>query len=96
MVVTILEAHVEPQQWETLVSIYNRDGANLDPGIVQTFLMQSKSEATLWRIFTVWESQAALTAMRESGITPRGVTMFRAAGATPALSIFDVAAALTK
>lgn len=31
---------------------------------------------TLWRIDTVWESPEALTAMRASGGTPRGIQIF--------------------
>lgn len=96
MVMTILEARVDRQQWQTLVSNYSEVSQDLDPGIVQTFLIQSKSDETLWRILTVWEDMAALQTMRQSGETPRGVVMFRAAGANPELSIFDVAASAIK
>jgi hypothetical protein len=52
-------------------------------------LQQDDREATRWRIQTWWASRDALEAMRGAG-TPAGVLMFRAAGAEPALSIFEV------
>lgn len=65
--------------------------AHLDPGIVQTFLLRGSQDAERWQIVTLWESRAALDAMRQSGETPRGVLIFRAAGAEPLLAVFEVA-----
>ncbi len=45
---------------------------------------------TLDRMLPDGDGLAILTAMRQSG-TPAGVLMFRAAGAEPAFSIYDVA-----
>ena len=90
MVMTILEAYVERQHWNALISAYNSGIKSLDPGIVQTFLVQSKSDPTVWRIMTLWEGQEALDTMRQSGETPRGVLMFRSAEAQPVLSVFEV------
>jgi len=39
---------------------------------------------------TIWESREALDAMRQSGKTPRGALMFRAAVAEPSLSVLEV------
>jgi quinol monooxygenase YgiN len=90
MVITILEAHVAPDNVLTLETMYKHEIEHLDAGITQTFLLRDVKDAGLWRIVTVWESRAALDAMRQSGQTPRGVVMFRAAQAEPLLSIFDV------
>ncbi len=92
MVMTVLEAHVPSDRWSALEEAYQAGIANLDPGITQTFLVHSASDPTVWRIITIWESREALNTMRNSGETPRGVLMFRAAGAEPALSVFEVAA----
>lgn len=92
MVVTVLQAQVAADQTQTLERVYQEGIAKLDRGIVQTFLLHSFADATLWQIVTVWESRAALDEMRRSGETPRGVLMFRAAGAEPSLSILNVAA----
>ena len=90
MVMTILEAHVEPDKWAALEQAYKEGIAKLDPGITQTLLVHSSTDSTLWRIITLWSSREALDEMRRSAETPRGVLMFRAAGAQPTLSVFDV------
>ena len=92
MVITILEAHVAPDNAARLEAAYHHGIAQLDAGITETFLVRGASDATLWRIVTVWESRAALEAMRQSGEPPRGVVMFRAAEAEPVLSVFEVVA----
>ncbi|MBI5880096.1 MAG: antibiotic biosynthesis monooxygenase [Chloroflexi bacterium] len=88
----MLEAQVAPEQWTTLEQTYKDAVKALDPGLVQTFLLHNLKNANTWQIVTVWESREALDAMRNSGQTPRGVLIFRAAGAEPALSVFVVPA----
>ena len=90
MVMTILEAHVAPEQWAALQREFDGAIKQLEPGLVQTFLLHASADATLWRIATVWQSREALAAMRATGATPRGVLIFRAAGAEPSLSIWDI------
>ncbi len=92
MVITILEAQVTAEKTAELVTTYQEAVRQLDPGIVQTFLLQSAKDPALWQIVTHWESRQALEAMRQSGETPRGVLVFRAAGAEPRLSVFSVLA----
>ncbi len=90
-VMTVLEAHVNAERAGDLQAAY-RDGiSHLEPGIVETYLIRGAKDATLWRILTIWASSEALEKMRSSGETPRGILMFRAAGAEPTLSIFEVA-----
>jgi hypothetical protein len=59
---------------------------------VETFLIRDTNDVTTFRIATVWSSREALETMRNSGVKPKGVQMFEAAGATPTLSVFDVVA----
>ena len=92
MVITVLEAHVPQEAWRTLETAYNAAIQSLDPGIVETYLLHSANNETLWQILTVWESREALDAMRNSGEIPRGVLIFRAAGAQPELKVFLVPA----
>ncbi len=91
MVITVLEAHVAAEKAAVLQETYRSSVDRLDAGIVETFLLHSAKDAELWQIVTVWESRAALDAMRQSGETPRGVLIFRAAGAEPALAVYEVA-----
>lgn len=92
MVITILEAQVSPDKQAALEAAYSQAIGQLDPGITETFLLQNSKDSSTWRIITVWESRAALEAMRQSGETPRGVIIFRTADTEPVLSVFDVIA----
>jgi hypothetical protein len=89
-VLTILEAHVPQARQAELQSAY-RSAADeaFPPGLVRSALLQATTDRTLWRIETLWESREVLNAMRGTG-TPRGVLIFRAAGAEPTLTILDV------
>lgn len=89
---TMLEAHVDPQQWARLETEYRTGIESPEPGMVGTYLAHSSADPAWWRIMTFWSSREALELMRKSVKTPRGVEMFRAAGAAPVLSIFDVVA----
>lgn len=90
MVITTLEARVAPEKTIVLQSAYKEAIQHLDAGITQTFLIRDLRDPGIWQIITVWESREALETMRQSGETPRGVTMFKAAGADPKLTIFEV------
>jgi heme-degrading monooxygenase HmoA len=92
MVMTILEAHVAADKTTMLEAAYKQAIERLDAGIAQTFLVRDSKDSSVWRIVTLWESREALEAMRRSGETPRGVTIFRTADAEPILSVFDVIA----
>ena len=91
MILTILEAHVDGGKEAALQEAYAAVIASntRPPGLLRSQLIRDAVDPGRWRIQTWWESRQALEAMRASG-TPAGVLMFRAAGAEPALSIFDV------
>jgi quinol monooxygenase YgiN len=94
MVITILEATVAPDRVADLKAAYSNAGTKVPPGLVRTDLLSASADPTRWRIQTFWSSRAALDAMRQHG-TPAGVLMFRAAGAEPTLSVYDVVASIT-
>jgi hypothetical protein len=91
MVMTILEADVPEEMWGALREAYEAPTATLPSQMVQTFLLQSTDQPTLWRVASVWKSRAALQEYRASVETPGGVLLFRSVGLEPTLSIFDVA-----
>ncbi|MFL5620365.1 MAG: antibiotic biosynthesis monooxygenase family protein [Gemmatimonadaceae bacterium] len=93
MVLTILEATVAPERASDLEMAFRAAGTETPPGLVRSLLVCSASDGTRWRIETLWTSRDALAAMRQAG-TPAGVLMFRAAGAEPSLSIYDVVATI--
>ena len=93
MVLTILEATVAPDRAADLQAAFRAAADEVPAGLVRSHLVASIADPTHWRIETLWTSRDALAAMRQAG-TPAGVLMFRAAGAEPALSIYDVAATI--
>jgi quinol monooxygenase YgiN len=91
MVLTILEANLEPGRESDLQAAYAAIVASgtPSPGLVHSELLRDAGDPARWRIQTWWQSRQALEAMRSTG-TPAGVLMFRSAGAEPRLSIFEV------
>ena len=90
MILTILDAQVPPGNEAALEEAYEAAAAGpLPTGLVRSQLLRDSRDPTRWRIQTWWASRAALDAMRSQG-TPAGVLMFRAAGAEPTLSVFEV------
>jgi len=92
MVVTVLEARVASENIPLLESAFTSAVRQLDPGIMETFLLSDTKDPALWQIVTLWRDRQALDAMRSSGQTPRGMLIFREAKAEPSLSIRLVAA----
>ncbi len=86
-----LEAHVAPEKYPILEKVFKEGKDQRPPQLLQTFLVQSTTDPTLWRIIGLWDSREALEEMRRLG-TPKGILMFRETGAEPTLSTFDVIA----
>ncbi len=91
MVVTMLRARVAPDREASLLEAYGDGTGELPPFIVESFLLQAAGQEE-WSIVTVWRSREDLEHYRASVDTPEGVRIFRAAGAEPGLTIFEVAA----
>jgi heme-degrading monooxygenase HmoA len=95
MVLTVLEAHVAQANEVALQTAYRAASEGpFPPGLVRSTLLRAANDRTLWRIETLWDSREALETMRGTG-TPRGVQIFRAAGAEPILSLLEVVAVLS-
>ncbi len=92
MVITVLEAMVEPARVADLEQAYRDAMAALPSEIVETFLVSNPYESGTYQIITVWESREALLALRASGVKPIGTIIFQAAGATPKHVVLDVMA----
>ena len=94
MVMTILEAHVTPENWAALRQAFQDGAGQMPPQLLQSMLVQGASDKSIWRIISIWRSREGLEEMRRTSATPAGVLMFRSAGAEPTLSIFDVASSM--
>ncbi len=92
MVMTVLEAHVASDQWETLRKVFSESADHLPPQMVETLLVQGTADPTLWQGISIWRSRKALEEYRRSVETPGGVLFFRSVGAEPRLTILEVAA----
>lgn len=90
---TILEATVAAERAAELQAAFRGATGHPPPGLVRSHLISAAAEPTRWRIETLWTSRETLAAMRQTG-TPAGVLMFRAAGAEPSLSIYEVVATI--
>lgn len=90
MIMTILEARVASEQWEALQQAFEAQSKHRPEQLLQSFLVQSTIDPTLWQVIGLWPSREALEEMRRSTETPGGVLMFRAAGAEPTLSLFEI------
>jgi heme-degrading monooxygenase HmoA len=93
MVITVLEAIVAPERAADLQAAFRNAATRVPPGLVRSHLVRAAADPTRWRIETFWTSREALATMRSAG-TPAGVLMFRAAGAEPTLSVYDVASTI--
>lgn len=72
MVVTLLEARIEPEQLEELEEAFRERAVPLPPAIYEMFLLTDSADASLVRIVTVWTSRSALDAMRAEAEPGRG------------------------
>ena len=90
-VLTVLEAEVAPDRVDDLLASFRAAaGEPRAEFILRSSLVRSRSNPQLFRVMTVFRSMEELAAMRDSGETPRGVVMFRSAGAEPTLTIFEI------
>jgi hypothetical protein len=92
MVMTVLQAWVAPTDWATLVDSYKAGTRRLPEQMVESFLLQNKDAPSLWDCISLWRSREALKEYQTSVETPGGIMMFRAAGAEPILTIYEVVA----
>lgn len=95
MVLTILEATVASERASDLQAAFRGATGQRTPGLIRSHLISAAAEPTRWRIETLWASREAIAAMRQTG-TPAGILMFRAAGAEPSLSLYDVVATIER
>lgn len=94
MMITIMEAHVAKENWPLLEQAYQRSVQQMPPGLEQSFLVHGIEEEDLWQIITVWSGMPSLQQIqqaKETGVTPRGVLIFREAHAEPTHSVYEVA-----
>lgn len=90
MVITILEAEVDRNNWNKLKEVFKSGLSKKPIQIKETYLIQNRENPNLWCGVSLWNSKEALEEYRKSVEVPGGVLIFRSVGAEPTLKIFDV------
>ena len=92
MVLTILDATVQPDRWAQLENAYNGMAVKLPPQMNHTWLAQDFFDKTKWRAIVLWRNQEAFLEYKNSVPIPEGILLFRGVGAEPTLSKYDIVA----
>jgi quinol monooxygenase YgiN len=88
MVATTAEGRVEARRWDDLKRAFAEALTRPEPGLVRMFLLQQRSDPTLWRVLALWRDAAALEARLASGPL-RGTAVLHAAGVKHARLIVE-------
>jgi heme-degrading monooxygenase HmoA len=90
-VLSLVTANISPRRLAEVTTPYREvAGAELPPGIRQTFLLIGDDDTVA--IATVWNSREDLDSMLASGQEPFARRVLREAGGDPVVRFFDVAA----
>ena len=89
-IVTIVEGVVPEEKWATLESGYAAILNHPPAGLVESCIVQGRSDPTLWRLITFWENAEKLKTMQQSHAVPPGIKIFRDVNVEPNVKIFDV------
>jgi hypothetical protein len=92
-ILTVVSGMVDPDREDDLAAAYRRVLAGMIPdGLLASALL--RGEGNRWQIATLWRDRAALDAMldamRASVDVPAAPQVFRAVGAEPTLTVFEV------
>jgi len=90
MIMTSLEAQVDPARQASLKQALEKQLLNRMPGLIEAVLTRSAEDPNRWRLMGFWESREAFENYRRSVDVVAGLQIFRAAGAEPTFDLFDV------
>jgi hypothetical protein len=90
MFVTILRGQVAHENWERLRQLFERQIHSNPEGLMETFLVQSHDQPTLWQILTFWQSEEVYERIRGQKKMTACEMIFCDVGANPERSCFQV------
>jgi quinol monooxygenase YgiN len=90
MTLVVMKAQVPTEQWDALTRAFDDVMQPPPDGIVQSILAQDQHDLTLWRIITIWESQGALDAYRQSHTYVPGAYIFHLVGVASVATVSEV------
>ncbi|MEN6410165.1 MAG: antibiotic biosynthesis monooxygenase [Anaerolineaceae bacterium] len=83
MIYTILEGHVTSEKWEQLEEAYKRGIKTVPHQLVQSFLLQSKTDPDTWMVISLWRDEEEYNEAHKAGHTSVCVEMFHSVGVEP-------------
>lgn len=93
MYVTILSGHVNHENWTTLQKSYEQSVVRHPPsGLIESTLVQSEDDRTLWHIISLWQSKAAFKESESRDEASLCVKLFCDAGGVPTRRGYEMAA----
>lgn len=93
MYVTILSGHVSHENWSALQKAYQDKVTRHPPhGLVESTLVQSEDDPTLWHIISFWKSKEAFQQAEDEDEASLCVRLFCDAGGVPTRRRYSVAA----
>jgi quinol monooxygenase YgiN len=83
MYVTILSGHVSHENWNPLKKSFAQVGRRPPLGLLQSVLVQSEDDPTLWQIISFWPSKEVFKEAERKEETNICVKLFCDAGSVP-------------
>ncbi len=83
MYVTILSGHVSHENWEPLKKSFEQLSKRPPSNLLESVLIQSEDDPTLWQIVSFWPSKEAFKVAERKEETNLCVDMFCDAGSVP-------------
>jgi len=90
MFITILRGHLAQEHWVRLQQQYEKLVHSLPDGMLDTYLVQSSEQPTLWEILTIWQSEEAYEKGRAQKKTEACELLFCDVGEAPERQTFRV------
>ncbi|HEY9075484.1 MAG TPA: antibiotic biosynthesis monooxygenase [Anaerolineaceae bacterium] len=90
MIITILEGRVTSDRWEEFEDAYRKKIKRAPMQLRQSYLIQSTTNLSTWRIISIWRSKEAYEEMSTSSEFNTCVEMFRQVGVEPTRRVFRV------
>lgn len=90
MFITILRGQVAHENWVRLQLHYDKLVNSLPEGLLDTYLIQSHEQPTLWEIITIWKNEEAFEKGRAQKKTEAAELLFCDSGSIPEIQSFQV------
>ena len=91
MVMSVMEARIPPDKWETFKDSFLLLTNNLPPRICQTMLIQSVDDPLLWKMITIWRIKKSPIQLQKEIEEGGALRVFQSIGIEPTQANFNIA-----